>query len=88
MLWCLHLCAEAKIIVVDYAYNATGQMIKTPNGSGRFTEVTLNPLVIVKDISMVKKANELHQKGNELCFIANSCNFPIYHKPTCNTENT
>ena len=87
MLWYLHLCAEAKIIVVDYVDKATGQMIETSNGGGRFTEVTLNPIVKVKDISMVEKANELHQKANELCFIANSCNFPIYHKPICNTEN-
>ena len=24
----------------------------------------------------------LHQKANEMCFIANSCNFPVYHNPT------
>ncbi len=83
MLWYLHLCSEAGIVVVDYTDAATGTMTETANGSGRFTEVTLHPLVIVSDAAMVDKANELHHKANELCFIANSCNFPILHQPLC-----
>lgn len=79
MLWYLHLCAEAKIIVVDYMDNTTGIMMETSNGGGHFTEVTLNPIVTVTDISMIEKANELHKKANELCFIANSVNFPVRH---------
>jgi len=82
MLWYLHLCAEAKIIVVDYVDNTTGIMMETSNGGGHFTEVTLNPIVIVTDISMIEKANELHKKANELCFIANSVNFPVRHNAT------
>jgi organic hydroperoxide reductase OsmC/OhrA len=82
MLWYLHLCAEAGVIVVDYVDNATGIMMETSDGGGHFTEVTLNPIVIVTENSMVERANELHKKANELCFIANSVNFPIYHKPT------
>ena len=83
MLWFLHLCAEAGIIVTDYADNATGVMLETTDGGGRFTEVTLNPVVTVAEISMAEKANELHEKANGLCFIANSVNFPVYHKPFC-----
>ncbi|SDT39194.1 Organic hydroperoxide reductase OsmC/OhrA [Mucilaginibacter mallensis] len=83
MLWYLHLCSEAGVIVVDYTDAATGTMTETANGGGHFTEVTLHPLVIVNDAAMVDKANELHHKANELCFIANSCNFPILHKPVC-----
>lgn len=79
MLWYLHLCAEAKVIVVDYTDNATGIMVETLNGGGRFTEVTLNPIVTVTEGSMIEKANELHNKANELCFIANSVNFPVLH---------
>lgn len=85
MLWYLHLCAVEGIIVTDYIDNATGIMIETANGGGRFTEATLNPIVTLTDISMTEKANELHQKANELCFVANSLNFPVYHKPTCMT---
>jgi organic hydroperoxide reductase OsmC/OhrA len=81
MLWYLHFCSEAGIIVTDYVDNATGIMEETATGSGRFTEVTLNPTVSVKDKSMVEKAIELHHKANEFCFIANSVNFPVKHIP-------
>lgn len=83
MLWYLHLCAVAGIIVTDYTDNATGIMIETANGGGKFTEATLNPIVTITDILMTEKANELHKKANELCFVANSLNFPICHIPTC-----
>lgn len=63
MLWYLHLCAEAGIIVVDYMDNATGIMAETANGGGQFTEVTLNPIVTVKETNMIDKANELHKKS-------------------------
>ena len=87
MLMYLHLCADAGIIVVEYLDHATGTMIQTPNGGGQFTDVTLNPIVTVKDSMMLKRANALHMKANELCFIANSVNFPVYHKPVSKTEN-
>ena len=83
MLWYLHLSAAAGIIVTDYIDNATGIMIETANGGGKFTEITLNPVVTLTDILMTGKANELHKKANELCFVANSLNFPVQHNPTC-----
>ncbi len=86
MLWYLHLCAEAGIIVLDYNDNATGIMVETSNGGGKFSEVTLNPVVTVSDNSMVDKANKLHKKANELCFIANSVNFPVIHNPTAKAK--
>jgi organic hydroperoxide reductase OsmC/OhrA len=82
MLWYLHLCSEAGIIVTDYADEAKGIMVETPDGGGHFTEVTLYPAVTITDPSMKEKANSLHEKANELCFIARSCNFPIHHKPS------
>jgi organic hydroperoxide reductase OsmC/OhrA len=88
MLWYLHLCANAGVVVIDYTDNAQGTMQENENGSGHFVEVVLNPIVIVSNNSMIDKAQELHQKANELCFIANSCNFPIHHKPTCINKNT
>lgn len=82
----LHVCVEAGVIVTDYIDYATGTMVHVADGSGRFTEVVLNPIVTVADESMVEKANELHAKANKLCFIANSCNFPIHHNAVCNVE--
>lgn len=87
MLWYLHLCAEANIVVIDYTDNTMGVMVETANGSGKFTEITLNPVVTITDHSMIAEANELHKKANELCFIANSLNIPILHIPVCKTED-
>lgn len=82
MLWYLHLCAINHLIVVDYSDEASGVLKETEDGGGSFSEVTLNPIVTVPEASMKDLAIELHQKANKLCFIANSVNFPVYHKPT------
>ncbi len=86
MLFYLHLCSVHKIVVIEYLDNATGIMEETKNGNGKFIEVTLNPKVKITDENMIEKANELHQKANELCFIANSCNFKVKHNPSCLAE--
>jgi len=83
MLWYLHLCSVSGVIVTGYIDLPAGLMTETADGSGKFTEVTLYPMVSVTEISMIEKANQLHKKANELCFIANSVNFPVYHQPTC-----
>ena len=83
MLWYLHLCADAGVNVLEYSDKASGIMIVEKDGSGRFTEVTLHPHVAVANSEMIKKAQELHKEAHEKCFIANSCNFPVHHKPTC-----
>lgn len=83
MLSYLHLCSDSGIVVVDYVDNPTGIMIESEDGSGHFSDVTLHPVVTITDSSMIDKANELHKRANELCFIANSCNFAVHHKPTC-----
>ncbi len=84
MLWYLHLCADAGVVVVDYTDNATGTLEESDRG--HFTEVTLHPAVVVKEQSMVDKALSLHKEANQRCFIANSCNFPVRHKPSCTVK--
>lgn len=86
MLWYLHLCAEEGIVVTDYIDTATGTMVETSNGGGKFTEVILNPNVTVTEEQMITKATALHKKANELCFIANSVNFQVRHHPTTNIQ--
>ena len=80
MLWYLHLCSEAGIVVTGYTDDATGTMYETSNGSGRFKHATLHPSVTVSDAGMREKALLLHKKANEMCFIANSVNFPVMHQ--------
>jgi len=79
MLWYLHLCADAGVVVVDYIDNVTGILAELPEG-GRFTEVILHPIITVKHESMKEKAIELHETANKKCFIANSVNFKVKHE--------
>lgn len=86
MLWYLHLCADAGIVVTDYVDNATGTMEIPAAGGGRFTEVILYPVVTITDASRIDEANALHDNAHKECFIANSCNFPVKHQPECKAK--
>jgi organic hydroperoxide reductase OsmC/OhrA len=79
MLWYLHLCADAGIVVESYEDRAEGTMKETTEGGGRFVSVKLRPHVRV--IGSIEQAEALHQRARELCFIANSVNFPVEHEP-------
>jgi organic hydroperoxide reductase OsmC/OhrA len=86
MLSYLHLCAINEIVVKAYEDKAEGTMVETPAGGGRFTNVTLRPLVTISPESDPVKATELHHKAHELCFIANSVNFPVECEPVVTPE--
>ncbi|MES2704478.1 MAG: OsmC family protein [Bacteroidota bacterium] len=87
MLWYLHLCADAGIVVTDYTDNAKGVMTETPGSGGKFTEVTLYPVVTITDDRRADEANQLHDKAHKFCFIANSVNFPVKHEAVCKMRN-
>lgn len=86
MLWYLHLCADAGIIVSNYVDHASGEMILNADGSGRFKEVILSPEVVILNPSDIDQAIELHHKANAMCFIASSVNFPVIHQPKITTK--
>lgn len=79
MLWFLHLCAETGIVVTGYTDNPTGIMTENENGGGKFKEVILRPEVTLQIHQSPEMLEELHNKAHELCFIANSVNFPVVH---------
>lgn len=81
MLWYLHFCSVNNVIVINYNDTAEGIMQEENDGKGRFTEVTLHPHVTVQNQDMVELAIDLHKEASEYCFIANSVNFPVIHKP-------
>jgi organic hydroperoxide reductase OsmC/OhrA len=87
MLWYLHLCSVAGVIVTEYIDKAKGTMVENKDGSGHFSEVILYPVITVKDESMIEKAMELHKDAHKMCFVANSCNFPIRHEPRVIVKN-
>ncbi|PIF32208.1 organic hydroperoxide reductase OsmC/OhrA [Flavobacterium sp. 9] len=79
----LYVCSQNGIEVLEYSDNAEATLEVSPNGSGRFTEVRLNPKVKISNSDKINLALELHTKANQLCFIANSCNFPVLHNASC-----
>ncbi|WP_067541561.1 OsmC family protein [Nocardia crassostreae] len=81
MLWFLHLCAEAGVVVTGYHDSAVGVM-----DDERFQLVTLRPRVTVTEPDMIETAMGLHEEAHKKCFIANSVNFPVAHEPTVVAE--
>lgn len=79
----LYVCSQNGIDVVSYQDDAEATLEVLENGSGRFIEVRLYPKVVIQQKEKITEALSLHAKANELCFIANSCNFKIIHFPSC-----
>lgn len=79
MLWFLHLCADAKIVVLDYVDSPEGIMHESGEAGGKFVEVTLKPEVSVTHAADLEKLDEIHTRAHAMCFIANSVNFPVKH---------
>jgi len=75
----LYVCAQNNIEVLSYTDNAEGDLEVNASGSGSFKTVRLKPVVTIKDVNQKELALSLHKEANSLCFIANSCNFPITH---------
>lgn len=75
----LYVCSQNGIEVLEYSDNAEATLEVSPNGSGRFVAAKLYPKVKILNPEQIQLALDLHQKANELCFIANSCNFPVMH---------
>jgi organic hydroperoxide reductase OsmC/OhrA len=81
MLWFLHLCSDAAIVVTDYRDEAAGTMAEASDGGGRFMEVILRPRAAIADPARIAEATALHARAHELCFIARSVNFPVKLQP-------
>ena len=73
--------------MTGYRDDARGRMLETPDGGGRFTEVVLRPAVTVRAGTDPAAADALHHPAHELCFIANSVNFPVRCEPTVRVED-
>lgn len=81
MLWALHYCADAGIVVVDYVDEAQGEMVERPDGSGEFTRVVLRPRMIITDPQRIEDAAGIHARVHAVCAIARSVNFPVECEP-------
>jgi organic hydroperoxide reductase OsmC/OhrA len=81
MLWVLHLCADAGIVITEYSDEPLGDMIEHRDGSGEFTRVLLRPRMKITDPSRVAEAVEIHSRAHKVCALARSMNFPVEHEP-------
>ncbi|MGH3389957.1 MAG: OsmC family protein [Actinomadura sp.] len=82
MLWYLFLCSQEGVVVTAYADRPLGTMVQAGDGSGRFEEVVLRPSVTITAPECADLAAALHERAHEMCFIANSVNFPVRNEPT------
>jgi organic hydroperoxide reductase OsmC/OhrA len=81
MLWALHYCADAGIVITDYVDDAYGEMTERGDGSGEFTKVILRPRMTITDASRVADAVAIHARVHEVCAIARSVNFSVSCEP-------
>ena len=81
MLWYLHLCAEAGVVVSSYTDKVSGELNMNADGSGEFDSITLGPAVEVSPNSDLDLAHSLHNDAGRMCFIARSLRCEIIHRP-------
>ena len=81
MLWVLHLCADAGIVVTEYVDDAEGEMVEHADGSGEFTRVVLRPKMKITDAARVADAAKVHDRAHEVCAMARSVNFEVACEP-------
>jgi organic hydroperoxide reductase OsmC/OhrA len=86
MLWYLHLCADAGIIVTRYHDAAEGSILDKGQ-TCRFAEVILRPTVTMAAGGDADLAISLHEEAHRRCFVANSVNFPVRHAPVVIVQN-
>ena len=81
MLWFLHLCTDAGVVVRAYEDQPSALMVVEVSGGGRFREALLQPAVTLAAPADAARLAQLHERAHELCFIANSVNFPVRCEP-------
>lgn len=82
MLSYLALCARQGVSVLSYEDHASGTLMFTADGGGRFHEVTLNPIVSIADPEKLPLAESLHDEAHRLCYIASSSSTTVNHAAT------
>ena len=82
MLWYLHLASEAGIVVIGYNDDPLGIGEHGPGGAGRFVRAVLRPRITLAGGTDQARADAIHARIGDVCFIARSVNFPIEHAGT------
>ena len=80
MLWYLHLCSEAGVVVTDYRDEAEIVLRLDAKGEGKVDSAILRPRVTIAE-GDPEVARALHKGAHSKCFVANSVNFPVGCEP-------
>ena len=80
MLWYLHLAFDAGVLVTGYEDTPEGIGVSDSSGAGQFKKVILRPRITLGPGMDPVKADGVHAKIHDVCFIARSVNFPIEYK--------
>lgn len=76
----LALAARAGLPIAAYEDDAAC-VVDMKDGRVRITEATLRPTVTLAAGGDAEKATKLHAQAHQICFIANSVNFPVAIEP-------
>jgi organic hydroperoxide reductase OsmC/OhrA len=77
LLWYLHLCADAGVVVTQYADEAESTLHVGRGGDGRITHAVLRPRVTLANADDAVLAQSLHANAHARCFIANASAVPV-----------
>lgn len=77
MMWVLHLCSSAGIVVTEYVDEPVGDMAEHSDGSGEFTRVVLRPRITIADAARAGEMQAIHERAHHVCCMARSVNFPV-----------
>ncbi|MBA3709279.1 MAG: OsmC family protein [Planctomycetes bacterium] len=81
MLSYLALCSSSGVVVAAYEDDSVGTMSEVDRNF-KMTDVLLRPRVVISAASDRGKAERLHARAHDVCFIARSVNFPVRHEAT------
>ena len=77
MLFFLDLASRAGLVVTSYRDRAVGEMGKRADGKEAMVKAVLHPQVSFAGEADPARVAEVHHRAHELCYIANSVNFPV-----------
>lgn len=80
MLSYLALAASSGVTVTAYADEAEGRLEQGADKGWKMVEVVLRPRVTLAPGADQAKAQRLHDRAHDVCFIARSVNFPVKHE--------
>jgi organic hydroperoxide reductase OsmC/OhrA len=80
-------CARNRIVVLSYEDEASGTLVLDNKGGGKFSEVTLRPLVTIAEGCDEELAMKLHDESHKRCFVAASVSVPVKHEPVIRVDH-